>query len=190
MFSEGLNKYVIYPGAGLEIHPLRSVRAQSAMPNIPSSGVPTNLLLSSNLLQESSQLTKNKFYEEIYLDQPHLVRINTDESALFSYLVLLNSYTGTSTMLYGQGSTGKKSIVELYGKNNQEKEEVHCMRLKRHNQYYIGKQIIRPFEKYQGLKGGFMKPSDNYKKLHLVIEDVNFTPKQYPSTEYLRMLIN
>lgn len=111
MFSEGLNKYVIYPGAGLEIHPLRSVRAQSAMPNIPSSGVPTNLLLSSNLLQESSQLTKNKFYEEIYLDQPHLVRINTDESALFSYLILLNSYTGTSTMLYGQGSTGKKSIV-------------------------------------------------------------------------------
>ena len=78
MFPDGINKNIIYPGAGLEIHPIRSVRAQTALPNIPACGVPTNLLTQSAFLQENTQTVKNKFYEEIYLDQPYMVRINTD----------------------------------------------------------------------------------------------------------------
>ena len=119
MFPEGLNKYVVYPGAGLEIHPIRSVRAQSTLPNIPSCGVPTNILTYMNLLQENIQTVKNKFYEEIYLDQPYLVRINTDESAIYSYKNLLNSFVEDPILVYGPCGTGKKSLIDLYVKNNQ-----------------------------------------------------------------------
>ena len=117
--SEELSESVIYPGTGLELTSIRSQKAQSALPNIPGRGVPTNLLTQYWLIFESNNSIKNKFYEEIYLDQPHSIRVNTEESTLFSYISYLSSFTRTPVAIYGPAGSGKKSIIELFNKNNQ-----------------------------------------------------------------------
>ena len=49
---------------------------------------------------------------------------------------------------------------------------------------------MKPFVKFNGLEGSVYKPSENYRKLHILIEDVNLTTKNYATVEYLRMILN
>ena len=112
------------------------------------------------LIFESGNSIKNKFYEEIYLDHPHSIRVNTEESTLFSYIIHLGSFSKTQVAICGPPGSGKKSIVELFSKNNQDKYESFSLRSKWYDPYFIASQIPKKFVRLSYGKKTCFKPSD------------------------------
>jgi len=83
----------------------------------------------------------NKFYEEIIISEPNLIRVNCYESNRYSYSAQLASYNNVPTMLFGPANSGKKSIIELYAKNLKAKSQFYSIRFMHHLQYSLLSQI-------------------------------------------------
>lgn len=111
------------------------------------------------------------------MDQPHSIRVNTDESTLFSYISFLISHSNTQVALCGPPGSGKKSIVELFNKNNQDKYESYSLRTKWYDPYFISTQISKPFGKISYGNKIYYKPTEISKAIHISIEDVSMIPQ-------------
>lgn len=92
--------------------------------------------------------------------------------------------------MHGPPGSGKKSIIELFNKNNYEKYDTYCLRAKWYDPYFVSKQIHTPFAKVQQGKRAIYRPTNISKELHVTIDDVSLTPQTEPTIEFLRMFGN
>lgn len=53
----------------------------------------------------------NKFYEEIVISEPQVIRVNYQESNKHNYISQLSFLTNTPLLLLGAPNSGKKSIL-------------------------------------------------------------------------------
>lgn len=182
---------IVFPGGGLEIVSLTSARAQSSLSSLPVIGDITNIVNSYNeLFDGNNPVPKNKFESEFFFDDPNNIRVVTPETVMFSYLNFLNKRNKTTIAIYGAPCSGKRSIIDAFNKSHQDKVDSYQIRFKNHDPYFISKQIIKSFAKFEGFKKSYLKPFDISKQVHISIEDVAMTPSTEPATEFIRMLTN
>jgi hypothetical protein len=84
--------------------------------------------------------------------------------------------------IYGPQASGKKSILDIYNKKNEDSIESYSVRFKKHDPYFISKQLQKPFIKFFGFNKKTFKPIDISKKIHISIEDVSMGPYLEPAT--------
>lgn len=101
---------------------------------------------------------------------------------------MINRQARLPIALYGPQASGKKSIIDVFNKSNEESVECHSIRFKKYNPYFISKQLVRPFNKFNCLGKVILKPYNISKRVHISIDDVAMTPYQEPSMEFLRMV--
>ena len=103
---------------------------------------------------------------------------------------MLSETNSTEMLVAGRAGTGKRSIVDLHIKNCQDKLDSHIIRLKRHNQFYLGGEIERILSRLPGVRESWIKPVDISKRAYICIEDVNLAPRSQSSCEFLRMILS
>jgi len=136
-FHESVNQYIVYPGSGIEVHPVNGLRTQSSLFEIPEKGIITSITNTDfNEFNNFMNQKTNHFYEEISLETVSKIRVNHDESNLFNYYSQLFAYSNSTIVLTGPTGSGKKSILELYAKNIKHRAFVHSIRHQRNQSLF------------------------------------------------------
>lgn len=84
--------------------------------------------------------------------------------------------------IYGPPSSGKKSIIDIFNKLNQQSIDTFSVRFKKQDPFYISQQIQKPFTKFLCMNKTFFRPNDISKRIHVTVDDVSMTPLFLPST--------
>lgn len=78
--------------------------------------------------------------------------------------------------IYGPPSSGKKSLMDIFNKGNEEKVQSYPIRFKRHDAFYLGKQFQKPFIRLEASGKSYFKPLDNSRIVHISIDDLAMLP--------------
>lgn len=154
---EGILQSVVFPGSGLEIFTLSSQRAQNSLSS--NCGTITNIVNKYELLMNHDKnLVKNKFEPDFYYAEPNKLRVITEETIIYSYFALLNGRAKVPLALYGPQASGKKSTIDVFNNSYENGIEGYTVRFKKHDPYFIGKQMQKPFNKFQSPGKTILKP--------------------------------